>query len=70
MSASLKARRLLATAAVHVDGTAAVYQVDGDHDRYRVVVGDGFVLCSCPSPRELCSHAEAAALLHEALVLA
>lgn len=69
-TASAKARRLLAEARVEPRGIAAVYDVRGDHSTYRVVVGDGWVHCPCPAHREMCSHAESAVLLHDALVAA
>lgn len=68
MTASAKATRLLSEARLQPAGIAAVYTVKGDHDTYRVIVGDGWTQCPCPAHRELCSHAEAAQLLHDALV--
>lgn len=71
MNASAKATRLLAECRVDPAGVAAVYDVVGDSgDTYRVIVGDGWAQCPCPAHRELCSHAEAAILLHDALVAA
>lgn len=68
MTASAKALRLLSEARVDPIGTAAVYEVVGDTDTYRVVVGDGWVQCPCRAAREMCSHAESSLLLHNAIV--
>ena len=66
--ASPKAVRLLAECKVKPAGGAAVYFVEGTHDTYRVILGDGFATCECPALRG-CSHLEAATLLHEALAV-
>ncbi len=64
---SAKARRLLAQQRVMPAGTATAYDVAGDHGGYRVFLGDGWRFCPCPAHRELCSHVEAALILHAAL---
>ncbi len=68
VAASLKARRMLAEQRVMPAGTAAAYNVEGDHGSYRVLLGAGWTSCSCPALRELCSHVESALILHAALV--
>jgi hypothetical protein len=66
--ASAKARRLLAAGKVMPAGTAEVFTVQGDTGVRTVVLGDGFSLCDCPSPRFVaCTHIEAALLLSGAL---
>ena len=67
-SPSAKALRLLSEGRVDPAGIAAVYEVHGDSATYRVVVGDGWVQCPCDAWREMCSHAQAAVLLHAARV--
>ena len=61
-----KTGRLLADKRVHPRGCAAVYDIQGDHDTYRVILGDTFSSCTCPS-HGTCSHLAAARLLHAAL---
>lgn len=69
MTVSAKALRLLAEKRVSPAGIAACFEVIGDSgDIYRVIVGDGWVQCPCAAHREMCSHAEASALLNTALV--
>lgn len=65
--ASGKVVRLLADARVMPAGTAAVYRVKGDHGEYITVLGEDITFCSCAANRELCSHVQAAELLHGAL---
>ncbi len=67
VATSSKARRLLAQQRVMPAGIAAVYDVEGDHGGYRVVLGDGWTFCPCRAHRELCAHVEAALILHGAL---
>ncbi|MDP2711038.1 MAG: hypothetical protein Q8O56_07445 [Solirubrobacteraceae bacterium] len=67
MTASFKARRLLAEQRLFPIGAATAYTVVGDDGTYRVVIGDGWAMCPCPEHRELCTHVEAALLLDAAL---
>lgn len=62
-----KAVKLLAEGRVMPAGAAAVFRVQGDHDTYDVVIGDGFEMCSCPAHGD-CSHRTAARLIQAALV--
>jgi hypothetical protein len=68
--ASFKAIRMLRECRVMPAGTAAVFDVRGDHGRYHTVIGDGFAFCDCPHRSEFvaCSHIESAMLLHAAMV--
>ncbi len=67
LDVTAKVRRLLAKGAVLPLGAAAVYHVEGDHDTYRVILGEDFTSCSCPALRERCSHVCAALLQQAAL---
>ncbi len=67
LTASRKATRLLAEQRVMPIGAATVYEVRGDHDTYRVILGTDWAICPCPAHRELCSHVESARLLDDAL---
>lgn len=62
---SSKAMKLLAEGRVVPDTAPppSLFWVDGDTpgSRYAVVVGAHVALCSCPSPRNDCSHVTAAA---------
>lgn len=67
MTVSAKATRLVAEDRVRPEGCAAVLSVTGEHDTYRVVLGDGFALCDCPALREDCSHVLASRLMLDGL---
>jgi hypothetical protein len=60
-----KARRILCNGRLtvgYLDGRL-VADVVGDHDRYRVEIGDRGPRCPCPSRKRPCSHELAAALI-------
>lgn len=61
-----KVGRLLAEKRVMPRGAASVYDIQGDNDTYRVVLGEDFSSCTCPA-YGTCSHMTAARLLHDAL---
>lgn len=71
MSVSPKVITLLSEGRVSPSGTAATYLVAGDTGSHRIVIGDGFALCTdCRAfaARGTCSHLRAATLINDALV--
>lgn len=59
-----KAARLILDDRVRARGVAAIFDVQGDHDTYRVAIGDDWHSCTCPAVGA-CSHILAAGLRHE-----
>jgi hypothetical protein len=57
-----KAARLIAEGRIHFAPHARVYDVEGDHETYRVIVDpNAGIFCPCPARLPLCSHALAVA---------